>query len=99
MDSGSCDELYGEQHGHEPVDGGAERRPPARVGNIVAAVLPEVLEAMGRVAKDEEPARPGDACRGKQDERARAKTSSGVNAARLMPCPDKNLARFTTSNA
>src|SRR2546421_9614377 len=71
MKSGSCNDLDGENHGDEPVDGGAERRPPPGVGNVVAALLPEVLETMACVAKDQEPGRPGDAHRGKPDERAR----------------------------
>src|SRR5207244_3376083 len=48
-----------------------KRRPPPRVGHVVAALLPEVLETMACVAKDEEPGRPGDARGGKQEERAR----------------------------
>src|SRR5690348_2001960 len=70
MESGSCNDLDGEDRGDEPVDGGAKRRPPPGIGNVVAAFLPEVFETMGGVAKDEEPGRPGDACGGKQDEGA-----------------------------
>src|SRR5204863_6692816 len=71
MESGSGNDLDGENHGDEPVDGGAKRRPPPGVGNVVTALLPEVLETMARVAKDQEPRRPGDARGGKQDERDR----------------------------
>src|SRR5881392_3081320 len=71
MKSGSGNDLDGENHGDEPVDGGAERRPPPCVGNVVAAFLPEVFETMACVAKDQEPGRSGDACGGKQDERDR----------------------------
>ena len=71
MKSGSCNDLGGENHRDEPVDGGAERRPPPCVGNVVTALLPEVLETMACVAKDEEPGRSGDARGGKQDECAR----------------------------
>src|SRR5689334_10193125 len=70
MKSGSCNDLDGENHGDEPVDGGAKRRPPPCAGHVVAALLPEVLEAMACVAKDQEPGRPGDARGGEQDERA-----------------------------
>jgi hypothetical protein len=70
MKSGSCNDLDDENHGDEPVDGGAKRRPPPCAGNVVAALLPEVLEAMACVAKDEEPGRSGDARGGKQNERA-----------------------------
>src|SRR6266851_674514 len=70
MESGSCNDLDGENQGDEPVDGGAKRRPPPGAGNVVAALLPEVFETMARVAEDEEPGRPGDARGGKQDERA-----------------------------
>src|SRR6266699_3503163 len=70
MESGSRNDLDDENHGDEPVDGGAKRRPPPGVGNVVAALLPEVFETVACVAKDEEPGRPGDACGGKQDERA-----------------------------
>jgi hypothetical protein len=36
-------DLDGDDRGHDPVDDHAERRPPACVGDEVAAVLPEVL--------------------------------------------------------
>src|SRR5215831_2430074 len=71
MKSDSHGDLDGENHGDEPVDGGAERRPPSCIGHVVAALLPEVLETMACVAKDEEPGRSSDARGGKQDERAR----------------------------
>src|SRR5882724_11988830 len=60
--SGSGNDLDGEYHGDEPVDGGAERRPPPCAGHVVAALLPEVFETMACVAKDEEPGRSGDPC-------------------------------------
>src|SRR5437763_15831410 len=69
MKSGSCNDLDGENDGDEPVDGGAERRPPPCAGDVVAAFLPEVLETMACVAQDEEPGRSGDTSRGQQDER------------------------------
>jgi hypothetical protein len=47
-----------------PVDGGAEWRPPPSAGNILAALLPSVLEPVGREPQREEPRRPGDARRG-----------------------------------
>src|SRR5690349_9169846 len=67
--SGSGDDRDGENDGDEPVDGGAERRPPPCAGDVVAALLPEVLEAVACVAQDQEPGRSGDACGGQQDER------------------------------
>src|SRR5205814_6864376 len=70
MKSGSCDDLGGENHGDEPVNGGAKRRPPPCAGNVAAAFLPEVFEAMACVAKDKEPGRSGDARGGEQDEGA-----------------------------
>ena len=70
MKSGSCNDLGGENHGDEPVHGGAKRRPPPCVGHVVAPLLPEVLETVAGVAKDKEPGRSGDPCGGKQDERA-----------------------------
>src|SRR5947209_10342424 len=69
MKSGSCNDLDGENDGDEPVDGGAERRPPPCAGDVVAAFLPEVLETMACVAQDQEPGRSGDTSRGQQDER------------------------------
>src|SRR6185437_15128487 len=68
--AGSGNDLDGQNDGDEPVDGGAERRPPPCPGDVVAALLPEVLEAMACVANDQEPGRSGDACRGQQDKRA-----------------------------
>src|SRR6478752_2371046 len=70
MESGSGNDLDGENDGDEPVDGGAERRPPPCPGNVLAALLPEVLQTMACVPQDQEPSRPGDARRGQQDERA-----------------------------
>src|SRR6266702_4516468 len=67
MKSGSRNDLDDENHGDEPVDGGAERRPPPCAGNVVAALLPEVLEAVACVAQNQEPGRSGDACGGKQE--------------------------------
>ena len=48
----------------DPVDDQAERRPPASVGNILVAVLPEVLEPMAGEAGHQQPGRSGDARRG-----------------------------------
>lgn len=63
--------LHGDDGGGDPVDGRAERGPPACVGNIVTAVLPEVLQPVAGQAEDEEPRRSGDACRGEHHEYAR----------------------------
>src|SRR5437764_13404582 len=71
MKSGSCNDLGGENNGDEPVDGGAERRPPPGVGNVVAALLPEGFETMACLAKDGEPGQPGQPLGGKQAQRAR----------------------------
>jgi hypothetical protein len=70
MKSGSGNDLDGENHGDEPVDGGAERRPPPCPGDVVAALLPEVLETVACVAQDQEPGRSGDGRCGEQDEGA-----------------------------
>src|SRR5262252_8204299 len=77
MNSGAQGDLDGENRGDEPVDGGAERRPPPCVSNVVTALLPEVFETMACVAKDEEPGRSRDARCGKQDERARDSALDG----------------------
>jgi hypothetical protein len=50
MKSDSGKDLDGENRGDEPVDGGAERRPPPCAGHVVAALLPEVFETMTCVA-------------------------------------------------
>ena len=71
MKSGSCHDFNEENYGDEPVDGGAERRPPPCAGDVVAALLPEVLEAMACVAQDQEPGRSGDG-------RAASKTKAPV---------------------
>src|SRR4051812_36562076 len=44
---------------HE-VDGHAERRPPAGVGDEVGAVLPEVFESVSGQRGDQQPRWPGD---------------------------------------
>jgi len=48
-------DLDGDDRGDDPVDDHAERRPPARAGDEVAAVLPEVLESVAGQAGDEQP--------------------------------------------
>jgi hypothetical protein len=54
----------GDQHDEDgrddPVDDRAERRPPACVGHIVAALLPKVLEPMAGEAEHQQPRRSGD---------------------------------------
>ena len=54
----------GDQHHKDrrddPVDDQAERRPPASIGDIVAPVLPEVLDPMAGEASDQHPRRSGD---------------------------------------
>src|SRR2546425_245786 len=87
MKSGACNDLGSENHGDEPVDGGAERRPPPSVGDVVAAFLPEVFETMAGVAKDEEPGRPGDAGGGQQDERGSDEICPARKAASLPTQP------------
>jgi len=39
-------DLDDDDRGDDPVDGEAERRPPAGVGDEPGSVLPEVLDAM-----------------------------------------------------
>src|SRR5439155_15505136 len=55
--------------GGDPVDGGAERWPPPGAGDILAALLPRVLDPMGREPERKEPRRSGDARRGDHHER------------------------------
>ena len=45
----------------------AERRPPARVGHKLAAVLPEILDPMTGEAEHQHPRRSGDARGGDHD--------------------------------
>jgi len=63
-------DLEYDDHGDDPVDGEAERRPPAGVGYEPGSVLPEVLEAMGGVARHDQPRRSGDRGGGEDDEEA-----------------------------
>jgi hypothetical protein len=46
-----------DRRGH-PVDDKAEGRPPAGLRNELAAVLPQILEAVGSEAYDEQPRDP-----------------------------------------
>ena len=52
--------CYGDGYdgGGDPVDGGAERRPPSGVRDVVGSVLPEVLEPVGDEADHESHADP-----------------------------------------
>jgi hypothetical protein len=59
-------DLDDDDRGYDPVDGHAERWPPSGVGDEVAAMLPEILEAVPDKAHDEEPRGTGD--RGSADD-------------------------------
>jgi hypothetical protein len=48
----------------DPVDDEAERWPPAGVGDMVVAVLPEVFESVAGEAEHQQPCRSGDGRRG-----------------------------------
>jgi hypothetical protein len=61
----------------EPVDSGAKRRSPSCVGNVLAALLPGVLEPVAGVTKHHQPRRPGDGRRGQQDEQSGDRTLHG----------------------
>src|SRR3954451_5841629 len=50
-----CGYLDDKDRGDEPVDSGAERRPPPGVGHVLTTVLPEVLEPVTGVAGNEQP--------------------------------------------
>src|SRR4051794_1509035 len=52
----------------DPVDSGAEWRPPPGVGHILAAFLPEVFEPVAGVAGNEQPHRRRHAGRGEHHE-------------------------------
>src|SRR3954452_20554259 len=64
----SCGYLDDQDRGDEPVDSGAEWRPPPSVGHVLAAFLPEVLEPVPGVADNEQPHRCGHAGRGERYE-------------------------------
>jgi len=49
----ACCYLDGEDRGDEHVDGCAERGPPSGVGDVAVSFLPEVFEAVARVAGNE----------------------------------------------
>ncbi len=68
MEGDSSDDRHGDDRGGDEVDGHAERGPPPCVGNEVAAVLPQVLQPVADEADDDQPRRPGDACRGEHHE-------------------------------
>ena len=46
VELGSCHERYREDEGGDPVDSGAEGRPPPCVGDELCALLPRILEAV-----------------------------------------------------
>jgi hypothetical protein len=61
-------DQHDQDGGDNPVNHQAERRPPPRVGDIVAAMLPEILQSMTDEAEHQQPHRPGDGRRGNQYE-------------------------------
>src|SRR3954451_21864033 len=64
----SCGYLDDKDGGDEPVDSGAERRPPPGVGDVLAAFLPEVFEPVAGIARNEQPRCRSHADRGEHDE-------------------------------
>src|SRR5689334_2479397 len=64
MEGNSHQYRGGEDSGGDPVDGGAERWPPARVPDEVRAVLPQILQAVAGQPEHEQPCRSADAHRG-----------------------------------
>src|SRR3954453_18394092 len=71
LEADPSSDLDGDDRGHDEVHRHAERRPPARGGDEVRSVLPEVLGAVASQAKDEQPRRAGDGHGRDQDERER----------------------------
>jgi hypothetical protein len=67
-ETGPGEDLAGDDRRDRNVDHEAKRRPPPRVGDEVGAMLPEVLQPVSGKAGDEQPRRPGDRCRGDDDE-------------------------------
>src|ERR1700732_5400502 len=68
MEGNSHQYRGGEDSGDDPVDGGAERWPPARVTDEVPAVLPQILQAVACQPQHEQPGRSADTHRGHDDE-------------------------------
>src|SRR6185312_12725166 len=68
MERNSHQYRSGEDSGGDPVDGDAERRPPARVPDEVRAVLPQILQAVAGQPEHEQPCRSADTHRGHDDE-------------------------------
>src|SRR4029453_13100488 len=60
MEGNSHQYRGGEDRGGDPVDGGAERWPPARVPDEVCAVLPQILQAVAGQPEHEQPCRSAD---------------------------------------
>src|ERR1700748_2200800 len=77
MEGNSHQQCAGEDSGDDPVDGGAERRPPARVPDEVRAVLPQILKAVAGQPQDEQPRRSADTHRGHDDEASGHATLDG----------------------
>jgi hypothetical protein len=71
-------DLHNDDRRDDKVHRHAKRGPPARVGDEVSVVLPEILEPMADESDYEEPGRFGD-CRGGHDnEGVSARTDSGA---------------------
>src|ERR1700749_1939438 len=68
MEGNSHQQYGGEDSGDDPVDGGAERWPPARVPDEVRAVLPQILQAVAGQPEHEQPGRSADTHRGHDHE-------------------------------
>src|SRR6266480_5774105 len=68
MEGNSHQDRGGEDSGGDPVDGGAERWPPARIPDEVRAVLPQILQAVAGQPEHEQPCRSADTHRGHDHE-------------------------------
>src|SRR5437773_12009268 len=62
------DDLDPDDQRDDPVDGGAERWPPPGAGDVLAALLPRLLDSMGREPERKEPRRSSDPRRGDHHE-------------------------------
>src|SRR6185312_2444354 len=81
MEGNSHQQCAGEDAGGDPVDGGAERWPPARVPDEVGAVLPQILQAVTGQPEHEQPCRSADTHRGYDDEESGHAALDGDNVA------------------
>jgi hypothetical protein len=87
----SRDDPNPDSQSHDPVHGGAEGRPPPGAGHKLVALLPSILDPVGRETRHEEPRRSGDTRRGDYHECHRDTALDGDDSPLSVGHPEADI--------